>query len=146
MYSVPDLPWSLPVSNEIVSDALPARRPKASPRHLHPKQELLVPPVPRPALQSSQASNTKERKGNVPTVARWGISRQTKSVPPEFLLMFSSPLLFPLQGRGRSLPLLRYPGKSREKPLSMLVLTGAVDLDGLDSRASPTGNGPFLFL
>lgn len=142
--SVPDLPWNLPVSNETVSDASPAKRPKALPQHRPPTQEVLVPLGLRPALRSSQASNTKERKGNVPIVARWGISRQTKSVALDFLLIISFLLLPPLAGRGRPPPLFQRRGKGRETLLPTLMVTGVVVRDKLDSRASPTGLWPLL--
>lgn len=144
MYFVPDLPSNLPVLNETVSDALPARRPKALPQHLPLKQEVLVPLGPCPALRLSQANNTKERKGNVPIVARWGISRQTKSVLPDSFLIILFLLLPQFQGRERPLPLLRQPGKGRKILLSRLMVTGVVDPDKLDPKASPTGIWPLL--
>lgn len=132
----PDLPWSLPGSNEIVNDASPAKKPKVSPPHLPLMLEVLAPLVPRLALFPSQASSNKERSGNVPTVAKWVISRRTKSVPPDSFLIISLLFLPPLQERGNLLQLLQYRGRgmgvllTRSSPTPMV--TGQI-LDELDS-------------
>jgi hypothetical protein len=122
-----DLPLNWPDSNETANDASPARKPRESLPHLPPTLEVLAHPGPLPAPLPFQASSNKERNGNVRIVARWAISRQTKSVPPDFFLtiwLLFLPLL-PLRGRGKLLPFLQPPGRGRRVLLmhSLPILT-----------------------
>jgi hypothetical protein len=87
-----------------VNDALPARRRKGSRLHLLLRPVALAPLPLRPAPLRSQASSNKERRGNAQTVAKWAISKRTKSVTPDFLLIISYLLLPLLQGRGNAPP------------------------------------------
>jgi hypothetical protein len=109
------LPLNLPGSNETANDASLAKKPRESLRHLPPTLEVLARPGPLPAPLLFQASSNRERNGNVRTVARWAISRRTKSVPPDFflaILLLFVPLL-PLRGRGKLLPFLQPRGRGR---------------------------------